>query len=102
VFTEARLLARLLPIPLKAAHFTCRHREVDGLVFPTFRRVMLAIPGHRPIPGLTMICAQLSDISVSFPSDEADAPTDRQGMTPTEPSDGLDGSPVVQHPLGSA
>jgi hypothetical protein len=66
VFTEARLLARLLPIPLKAAHFTCRHREVDGLIFPTFRRVMLAVPGHRPIPGLTMICAQLSDISVSF------------------------------------
>jgi hypothetical protein len=72
VFTEARLLARLLPIPLKAAHFTCRHREVDGLIFPTFRRVMLALPGHRPIPGLTMICAQLSDISVSF-ADEAEA-----------------------------
>lgn len=66
VFTEARLLARLMPIPLKAAHFTLRHREVDGLIFPTFRRVMLAIPGHRPIPGLTMICAQLTDISVSF------------------------------------
>lgn len=66
VFTEARVFARLLPIPLKAAHFTCRHREVDGLIFPTFRRVMLAPPGHRPIPGLTMICAQLSDISVSF------------------------------------
>jgi hypothetical protein len=65
VFTEARLLAGLLPIPLKAAHFTCRHREVDGLIFPTFRRVMLALPGHRPVPGLTMICAQLSDISVS-------------------------------------
>lgn len=66
VFTEARLLAGLMPIPLKAAHFTCRHREVDGLIFPTFRRVMLAVPGHGPIPGLTMICAQLSDISVSF------------------------------------
>jgi hypothetical protein len=73
VFTEARLLARLLPIPLKAAHFTCRHREVDGLIFPTFRRVMLALPGHRPIPGLTMICAQLSDISVSFAADEEEA-----------------------------
>lgn len=73
VFTEARLLARLLPIPLKAAHFTCRHREVDGLIFPTFRRVMLALPGHRPIPGLTMICAQLSDISVSFAADNAEA-----------------------------
>jgi hypothetical protein len=73
VFTEARVLARLLPIPLKAAHFTCRHREVDGLIFPTFRRVMLAPPGHRPIPGLTMICAQLSDISVSFTADEAEA-----------------------------
>jgi hypothetical protein len=73
VFTEARLLARLLPIPLKAAHFTLRHREVDGLIFPTFRRVMLALPGHRPIPGLTMICAQLSDISVSFAADEAEA-----------------------------
>ncbi|HEY2042696.1 MAG TPA: hypothetical protein VGH11_08470 [Jatrophihabitans sp.] len=77
VFTEARLLARLLPIPLKAAHFTCRHREVDGLIFPTFRRVMLAPPGHRPIPGLTMICAQLSDISVSHAdsSDESARPT---------------------------
>jgi hypothetical protein len=73
VFTEARLLARLLPIPIKAAHFTCRHRDVDGLIFPTFRRVMLAPPGHRPIPGLTMICAQLSDISVSFAADEAEA-----------------------------
>ena len=52
VFTEARLLARLLPVPLKAAHFTCRHREVDGLIFPTFRRVMLALPGHRPISGV--------------------------------------------------
>jgi hypothetical protein len=76
VFTEARLLARLLPIPLKAAHFTCRHREVDGLIFPTFRRVMLAPPGHRPIPGLTMICAQLSDISVSFAAGEAEAQPD--------------------------
>jgi len=73
VFTEARLLARLLPIPLKAAHFTCRHREVDGLTFPTFRRVMLAVTGHRPIPGLTMICAQLSDISVSFAAGETSA-----------------------------
>jgi hypothetical protein len=71
VFAEARVFARLLPIPLKAAHFTCRHREVDGLIFPTFRRVMLAPPGHRPIPGLTMICAQLSDISVSFAADRA-------------------------------
>jgi hypothetical protein len=71
VFTEARVLAGLLPIPLKAAHFTCRHREVDGLIFPTFRRVMLALPGHRPVPGLTMICAQLSDISVSFADDAA-------------------------------
>ena len=44
VFAEARVLARLLPIPLKAAHFTGRHREVDGLIFPTFRRVMLAPP----------------------------------------------------------
>jgi len=75
VFTEARLLARMLPIPLKAAHFTCRHREVDGLVFPTFRRVMLAVTGHRPIPGLTMICAQLSDISVSFSDGETEAQT---------------------------
>ena len=66
-----RLLARLLPVPLKAAHFTLRHREVDGLIFPTFRRVMLALPGHRPVPGLTMICAQLSDISVSFADDAA-------------------------------
>ena len=73
VFTEARVLARLLPIPLKAAHFTCHHRDIDGLIFPTFRRVMLAPPGHRPIPGLTMICAQLSDISVSFTADEAQA-----------------------------
>ena len=73
MFTEARLLARLLPIPVKAAHFTFRYREVDGLIFPTFRRVMLALPGHRPIPELTMICAQLSDISVSFAADEAEA-----------------------------
>jgi hypothetical protein len=70
VFTEARQFARLMPIPLKAAHFTLRHREVDGLIFPTFRRVTLALPGHRPIPGLTMICAQLSDISVSFADGE--------------------------------
>jgi hypothetical protein len=68
VFTEARLFGR----PLKAANFSCRHREVDGLIFPTFRRVMLALPGHRPVPGLTMICAQLSDISVSFAADEAE------------------------------
>lgn len=82
VFTEARLLARLLPIPMKAAHFTCRHREVDGLIFPTFRRVMLALPGHRPIPGLTMICAQLSDIQCHL------LPTrqkpNQARMTPTE------------------
>jgi hypothetical protein len=77
VFTEARLLARLLPVPLKAAHFTLRHREVDGLIFPTFRRVMLALPGHRPIPGLTMICAQLSDISVSFADGETEPKQER-------------------------
>ena len=70
VFAEARVLAALLPIPLKAGHFSCRHREVDGLIFPTFRRVMLAPPGHRPIPGLTMICAQLSDISVTSAANE--------------------------------
>lgn len=77
VFTEARVLAGLLPIPLKAAHFTGRHHEVDGLIFPTFRRVMLALPGHRPVPGLTMICAQLSDISVSFADDLASSHTQR-------------------------
>lgn len=75
VFTEARWLSRVLPIPLKAAHFPCRHRDVGGLVLPTFRRVMLALPGHRPVPGLTMICAQLSDISVSFADDVARAGT---------------------------
>jgi hypothetical protein len=73
VFTEARVLARMLPFPITAAHFTGRHREVDGLIFPTFRRVMLALPGRRPMPGLTLICGQLTDISVSFAADGAGA-----------------------------
>ena len=78
VWTEARVVAGLLPIPIKAAHFTLRHREVDGLIFPTFRRVMLAVPGHRPIPGLTMVCGQLSDISVSFAARRGRSPPTRR------------------------
>lgn len=64
IFTEARLSGPFLPT--KAAHFTSQHRNVDGLVFPTFRRVMLAPPGKRPVPGLTIICTQLSDLEVTF------------------------------------
>ena len=47
-----------------AAHFCDRHEEVDGLVFPTRRRVVPKAPGGRPLPGPTVVSIELDSISV--------------------------------------
>jgi hypothetical protein len=47
-----------------AAHFCERHREFDGLVFPTRRRVVPKGPRGRPLGGPTMVWLELDSIAV--------------------------------------
>jgi hypothetical protein len=47
-----------------AAHFCDRHREFDGLVFPTRRRVVPKAPGGRPLGGPTMVWLELDSVAV--------------------------------------
>jgi hypothetical protein len=47
-----------------AAHFSDEHTEVDGLVFPTKRRVVPKAPGGHPLPGPTVVWIDLSAIKV--------------------------------------
>jgi hypothetical protein len=48
----------------RAAHMCDDHVEVDGLVFPTRRRVVPRGPGERPLPGPALVTLQLSEIEV--------------------------------------
>jgi hypothetical protein len=48
-----------------AAHFCSGHREFDGLVFPTSRRVVPKGPGGRPLPGPTIVSIELDAVSVA-------------------------------------
>lgn len=48
-----------------AAHLCSGHTEVDGLVFPTSRRVVPKGPGGRSLPGPTIVSIELSSIGVS-------------------------------------
>jgi hypothetical protein len=48
-----------------AAHFCDEHREVDGIVFPTRRRVVPKGIGGRPLPGPTIVRIELDSIQVS-------------------------------------
>jgi hypothetical protein len=50
----------------KAAHMCDDHVEVDGLLFPTRRRVVPRGPGDRPLPGPALVTLQLSEIEVEF------------------------------------
>ena len=45
-------------------HFSDDHVEVDGLIFPTRRRVVPKAPGGRPLPGPAVVWIELSSISV--------------------------------------
>jgi hypothetical protein len=47
-----------------AAHFCDRHQEIDGLVFPTRRRVVPKGPRGRPLGGPTMVWIELDSIAV--------------------------------------
>ncbi len=47
-----------------AAHLCDRHREVDGLVFPTKRRVVPRGPRGRPLRGPTVVSIELDSIEV--------------------------------------
>jgi hypothetical protein len=48
----------------RAAHLCADHVEVEGLVFPTRRRVVPRGPGNRPLPAPTLVSLQLSSIEV--------------------------------------
>jgi len=48
----------------RASHFSFDHVEVDGLVFPTRRRVVPRGPGNRPLPFPTLVALHLSEIEV--------------------------------------
>jgi hypothetical protein len=48
-----------------AAHLCGVHREFDGIVFPTSRRVVPKGPGGRLLPGPTIVSLELDSISVS-------------------------------------
>lgn len=45
-------------------HFSDEHAEVDGLIFPTRRRVVPKAPGGRPLPGPAVVWIELSAITV--------------------------------------
>ncbi len=47
-----------------AAHFCDEHREVDGLLFPTKRRVYPVGLGERPLPGPVLVALDLLEIDV--------------------------------------
>jgi hypothetical protein len=49
----------------KAAHYCGDHREFDGLVFPTRRRVVPRGPGNRALPGPTLVRIDLDRIAVT-------------------------------------
>ena len=50
--------------PLGAAT-SATNRGVDGLVFPTRRRVVPRAPGGRPLPGPTIVSIELDSIRVT-------------------------------------
>jgi hypothetical protein len=45
-----------------AVHHCSEHRDFGGIVVPTGRRVVPRAPGHRPLPGPTMIWAKMLDV----------------------------------------
>jgi hypothetical protein len=49
----------------KAAHYCAAHREFNGLVFPTRRRVVPRGLGNRALPGPTLVSLELDRISVT-------------------------------------
>ena len=47
-----------------AAHFCEEHRESNGLLFPTRRRVLPIAPGGRVLPGPVLVALDLAAIEV--------------------------------------
>ncbi|CAN5444429.1 hypothetical protein BH20ACT15_BH20ACT15_15610 [soil metagenome] len=45
-------------------HFSYDHTDVDGIVFPTRRRVLPRGPGGRPLPGPPVVTIELDRIAV--------------------------------------
>lgn len=48
-----------------AAHYCSDHREFDGLVLPTSRRVVPRGPGNRALPGPTLVWIELDRVHVT-------------------------------------
>jgi hypothetical protein len=48
-----------------AAHYCDRHREFDGLVFPTRRRVLPRGLRNRSLPGPTLVWIEIDEVSVA-------------------------------------
>lgn len=48
-----------------AAHFSDEHVEVDGLLFPTRRRVVPKGPVGRPLPGPNVVWIELSSLQIA-------------------------------------
>jgi hypothetical protein len=49
----------------RAAHYCTHHREFDGLVFPTRRRVLPRGIGGRALPGPTLVWIELDRVEVT-------------------------------------
>jgi hypothetical protein len=50
----------------RAAHYTEGHREYDGLVFPTTRRVYPRGPGNRSLGRPALVALDISEITVEY------------------------------------
>lgn len=48
----------------RARHLCSDHREFDGIVFPTRRRVVPVAPGGRALPGPTIVSLELASIAL--------------------------------------
>lgn len=48
----------------RAAHHCAAHREYDGLLFPTVRRVRPLLPNGRSLPGPTLVALDIRDVEV--------------------------------------
>jgi hypothetical protein len=57
--------ARVVSRFANGAHFCDRHREFDGIVLPTRRRVLPRGPRKRPLPGPTVVWIELDSLSAS-------------------------------------
>lgn len=48
----------------RAAHYSWNHREFDGIVFPTQRRVFPRLPSGRPLRQVTLVSLKIDNIRI--------------------------------------